>query len=343
MNGAVITLLAHDVAVAFKNKTVYLILCVPLFVYATLTLVDPARARESRLRIALIQTDRYAPVVLESIQRSSDPFTIRWVANEDEAVRLLKARELDGVLTPDGDDATRLLLTVARLGSVETMIVMQTFLTLQAAAEGLGPSWIAAVRPLQASSIKAQTLPTWILMMVLLVSLLVLPAQIAEEKEKQLLLGWMQTPVRESEWLASKLAYGIVLMLASVFVLQLMGGASVCTHGMSLLAMLCTGGFCFGALGICLGLLCRNQASARTLGVLCYLPLLLPAALSDMSQELRGIAPLIPSHHVYEPIRAMLLENVGPGQFTSSWLSLMVIGLLACLASHQLLRKRWLM
>lgn len=343
MNCAVVTLLTHDVAVAFKNKTVYLILCVPLFVYGTLTLVDPARARVSRLRIALIHTERYAPVVLEGIHRSPDPFAIRWVVNEGEALRLLKARELDGVLTPDDDDATRLLLTVTRLGSVDTMSVMQTFSTLQAAAEGRGPSWIAAVRPLQASSIKAQTLPTWILMMVLLVSLLVIPAQIAEEKEKQLLLGWMQTPVRESEWLASKLAYGIVLILTSVCVLQLMGGASACTHGMSLLAMLCTGGFCFGALGICLGLLCRNQASARTLGVLCYLPLLLPAALSDMSQELRGIAPLIPSYHIYEPLRGMLLEDVGPGQFTSSWLSLMAIGLLACFASHRLLKRRWLM
>ena len=36
----VITLLSHDLAVAFKSKTLYLIVCIPLFVYATLTLVD---------------------------------------------------------------------------------------------------------------------------------------------------------------------------------------------------------------------------------------------------------------------------------------------------------------
>ena len=110
-----------------------------------------------------------------------------------------------------------------------------------------------------------------------------------------------------------------------------------------MLAMLCAGGFCFGALGICLGLLCRNQASARTLGVLCYLPLLLPAALSDMSQKLGSVAPWVPSYHFYEPIRAMLLEDSGLETFTHAWISLVAIGLLACLASHRLIKKRWLM
>ena len=152
----------------------------------------------------------------------------------------------------------------------------------------------------------------------------------------------MQTPVRESEWLVSKLAYGVVLMLAAVVTLQLMNGGPACTRGVIYLAMLCAGGFCFAALGVCLGLMCRSQASARTMGVLCYLPLLLPAALSDMSQALKSIAPLVPSYYLYQPIRAILLEG-GGGTFTKSWLSLVTIGLLACFASHRLLKKRWLM
>jgi ABC-2 type transport system permease protein len=339
----VITLLAHDLAVAFKNKTIYLILGIPIFVYATLTLVDPASAHHTHVKIALVRTEACAPVVLESLQRAPDSFSICWAADEKDATRLLKAHEVQCILIPDGHDATRLRLTVARPGSLETLGILQGFSALQAAAEGRGPNWIAVVRTLQSSSIKRQTLPTWILMMVLLVGFIVLPTQVAEEKEKQLLLGWLQTPVRETEWLAAKLAYGIVLMLVSVLALQLMSGETACAHGVGFLAMLCVGGFCFGAMGICLGLLCRNQASARTLGVLCYLPLLLPAALSDLSQKLQAIAPLVPSFHFYEPIHAMLLEDSGPGAFLFSWISLLAIGLLACLASHRLIQKRWLM
>ena len=339
----VITLLTHDLAVAFKNKTLFLVVCIPLFVYATLALVDPANTGAVRTKIALLRTGSYAPVALENITRAPDLFAIRWAPNEAEATQLLKQHEVDGILLPAGDHASRLLLTVVQQASAETLTILQRLSALQATAEGQGPSWIASVRALETSSIKRQTLPTWILLMVLLVSFIVLPAQVAEEKERQLLLGWLQTPVRECEWLASKLVYGIVLMLTSVVALQLMDGEPACTHGVSYLAMLCTGGFCFGALGICLGLLCRNQASARTLGVLCYLPLLLPAALSDMSPALRRVAPLVPSCHFYEPIRAMLLEDSGPGVFICSWSSLIIIGLLACLASHRLIQKRWLM
>jgi ABC-2 type transport system permease protein len=339
----VITLLAHDLAVAFKNKTLYLVLCIPLFVFATLTLVDPARAGATRVKLALLHAGSYAPVVLATIQRAPDQFAVQWVANEAEATRLLKERAVDGVLTPDGTDAARLQLTVVQQASAETLTILQRLSALQAAAENKAPDWIAAVRSLQNNSIKRQTLPTWILMMVLLVAFIVLPAQVAEEKEKQLLLGWLQTPVHESAWLASKLVYAIVLILMSAVMLQWMSGAASCAHGTGYLALLCVGGFCFGALGICLGLLCRNQASARTLGVLCYLPMLLPAALSDMSPALRTVAPWVPSYQFFEPLRSVLLEDGGLGAFPRAWLSLVAIGLLACFASLRLIQKRWLM
>lgn len=343
MNCNIITLLTHDLAVAFKNKTLLLIVCMPLFVYATLALVDPADVPAAPVKIALLQDETYAPAVLESIKRAPGQFEVRWVADNGEATRLLKERKVDGILTPAAGDASRLLLTVVRQAAVETLTIMQRASALQDAAEGRGPDWIAAVQPLQSSSIRRQTLPTWILMMVLLVGFIVLPAQVAEEKEKQLLLGWMQTPVRESEWLAAKLVYGTLLMLVSVAALQWMSGEFSCAHAGAYLAMLCAGGFCFGALGICLGLLCRSQATAKTLGVLCYLPLLLPAALSDMSQKMETVAPLVPSHHFYEPVRAMLLDGRGLEGFAPAWISLAAIGLLAVLTSRHLIRKRWLM
>jgi ABC-2 type transport system permease protein len=166
---------------------------------------------------------------------------------------------------------------------------------------------------------------------------------VAEEKEKQHLLGWLQAPVRECDWLAAKLVLGILLSLSSIFLLQVLGGGGGAYVG-GLVAILGAGSFCFGALGICLGLLCRNQASARTLGMLCYLPMLLPAALSDMSQELRMIAPWVPSYHLFEPIRVMLVEHRGGGWgFVVSWCWLVAVGLLASLASLRLIRRRWLM
>ena len=68
----VITLLTHALAVAFKNKPLYLIVCIPLFVYATLTLVDPADARVAKAKIALLRTESYAPAVVDNILWAPD-------------------------------------------------------------------------------------------------------------------------------------------------------------------------------------------------------------------------------------------------------------------------------
>lgn len=336
-------LLRHDLAAALKSKTIYLIICIPLFVYSVLTLVDPSGARDQRVKIALVEAVQYAPVFLESMTTAPGHFAVQWVADKEEAIRMLKEREVDGILAPYEGDADRLLLTVVQQDSTQTLVIMQRLSALQASPAGRDQGWIAAIQSLQAATVKQQTMPTWILMMVLIVSFIVLPVQVAEEKEKHLFLGWMQTPVREVEWLAGKLVYGILLMLASVLVLHLMGQTPSGAMGVLYLAIICAGGFCFAAMGICIGLLCRNQASARTLGLIFYLPMLLPAALSDMSAELRNIAPLIPSYYFYGPVRALLLEGGGGGRFIQSWISLVVIGLLVCYASYRLLKKRWLM
>jgi ABC-2 type transport system permease protein len=139
-------------------------------------------------------------------------------------------------------------------------------------------------------------LPTWILVLVLMVGFSVMPSQVAEEKEKKLLLGLLQTPIREAEWLLANVSFGMISIASAALLLHLLtkidsgpgGGLSYPIFSMA-------GGFCFSAFGILVGFLCQTQAAARTLGVLLYLPHLLPSALADFSRTLNSLAPLLPS------------------------------------------------
>lgn len=339
----VITLLAHDLAVAVKNKTLFLVIGIPLFVCGTLTLVDPIDLTPPRPSVALLSDETYSPAVRDALAAATGQLSVSWVSGQAQATHLLKDKAVAGILTPDPLEPLRLRLTVVQQTSVDTVTLVQGLSALQAVSEQRSLPWIATIASLQSGLIKQQTLPTWILMMVLLVAFVVLPTQVAEEKEKQLLMAWLQTPVRETEWLAAKLLYGMVLMLISVTALHVMVGGTNCADVIGYLAVLCAGGICFGAVGVCLGLLCRSQASARTLGVLCYLPLLLPAALSDMSEPLRKLAPLILSYQFHSPMRAMLLDSGRLGSFVFEALYLIGVGLLFCFASHRLIKRRWLM
>ncbi len=338
----IITLTLNDLAIAFKNKTIYLIFFIPLFVFLSLKVVDQKDENFQKIKIGLIQKEKYSPVIIKSIKAADKVFAISWLSNEEEGKRWLKEKKIDGILIKSEKEPQSLELLVLTKASFQTLAIVESFSALQIAVEGDSKNWISDIKPLQDSGIQKQTLPTWILMLVLLVSFIIIPAQVAEEKEKKLLLGLLQTPMREFEWLLAKLFLGMILIHLAVIFLHLLGKFEF-GNSLSYVAFIGVGSFCFSSFGIFLGFLCRNQASARTLGVLFYLPLLLPSALSDFSQKLNTVAPLLPSYQFYEPIKAILLEGGRISNFSLEWICLFLVGLLTYFLSYYLMKKRWLM
>jgi ABC-2 type transport system permease protein len=338
----IFTLTLNDLAIAFRNKTIYLILFIPLFVFLSLKLVDQKDANFQKIKIGLIQEEIYPPVLMKSIKAADTVFAISWLSHEAEGRKRLKEKKIDGLLIKSEKEPQRVELLVLTNTSFQTLAIGESFSALQIAAEGDGKKWISDIKPLQDSEIQRQTLPTWILMLVLLVSFIIIPAQVAEEKEKKLLLGLLLTPMHEFEWLLAKLFSGMILIHLAVIFLHSLGKFEF-GNSLSYFAFIGAGSFCFSSFGVFLGFLCRTQASAKTLGVIFYLPLLLPSALSDVSQKLNTVAPLLPSYQFYEPIKAILLEGGKISNFSLEWIYLIFVGLLTYFLSYLLMKKRWLM
>ena len=338
----IVLLALNDLAFSFKNKTFLLILFIPLFVFVTLNFVDVTGEQTSKVRIGLLEQETLVPEIRRNIDAASSLIEVTLVESSEEAVRLLQLRELDGVITVSEESSDGLVLLVLKRDSVQTLAIVQIFAALQKSAQGAAPDWIASIESLQQGDIQRETLPTWILMLILLIGFIILPAQIAEEKEKKLLLGLLQTPINEVQWLLAKLILGMSLILTAVLFLHLLGqfGAE---HLLSYIALLLAGSFCFSAFGIFLGFLCRTQASARTLGLIFYLPLLLPSAMSDVSAKFTAIAPLLPSYQLYKPLQAILLESASLTSISFDLVYLALLGSMMFLFSYLLMKRRWLM
>lgn len=338
----ILTLTLNDLAIAYKNKTIFLIIFIPFFVFFSLKLVDRTAAEFKKINIGLIQNETYAPVILQTITSADKIFSVSRVSGEEEGKRWVKEKKIDGLLVRSEKEKKSVVLVVLKKESLQTLTIVESFSALQKAAEGNGINWIADIRTLQEGGIQKQTLPTWILMLALLVGFIIMPAQVAEEKEKKLLLALLQTPMREIEWLSAKVLSGMLLILAAVLSLHLLGTFNP-GNILSYTAFIVVGSFCFSSYGIFLGFLCRNQASARTLGVMFYLPHLLPSALSDFSQKLTAIAPFLPSYQFYEPIRSILLDGGRLSTFSLEWLYLLAVGAVTFFLSYILMKRRWLM
>ena len=340
----VVILTFNDLAIAFKNKTLYLILFVPLFVFVSLELVDGNEPNVRKMRIGLLEKGSYPAGMVQTLQSADQAFALSWLPNEEAGKQWLKDRNGDGILVPSGKAAQGCALIVLERTSFQTLAIVESVSELQRALEGKSKSWIAEVLFLQEGVFQRQMLPTWILMLVLLVGFIVLPTQVAEEKEKKLLLGLLQTPIREVEWLLAKVCLGMILIAVAALFLHLLMAVDLDPGSRSsYVAFLMAGGFCFSSFGIFVGFLCRTQASARTLGVLFYLPHLLPSALADFSEKLNSMAPLLPSFQFYRPIKSILLEAGSLPDFPLQLLALFGVGLLTSFLSYQLMKKRWLM
>jgi ABC-2 type transport system permease protein len=235
-------------------------------------------------------------------------------------------------------------LVVLDKTSLKTLTITESVSNLQRALEGRSGNWITRILPLRDSGIQRQMLPTWILVLVLIVGFIVMPAQVAEEKEKKLLLGLLQTPIGEAEWLLAKVSFGMISIVIAALLLHFLTNAgSGHGSGLSYFAFLLAGGFCFSAFGVLVGFLCQTQATARTLGVLFYLPHLLPSALADFSKTLNSVAPLLPSYQLYRPVKSILLDGGSAGDFSVELIFLLGFGFLCLLAAYLLIKKRWLM
>lgn len=338
----ILVLSLNDLAIALNNKTFFLILFTPLFVFSALSLVDQPNKDSNKVNIGLIENHPYTAELKRGLNTAENHINVTWLHDAQEGERLLKEHKIDGVLAGNQKSHSGLALLVLKKDSLHTIAIMQNFSALQKAAESKNPDWITDIQSLHQGGMQRETLPTWILMLILLIGFIILPAQIAEEKEKKLLLALLQTPINEVQWLIAKLILGMVLTITAVLFLHLLGNFGT-LHLFDYAVFIVAGSFCFSAYGIFLGFLCRTQASARTLGVIFYLPHLLPSAMADVSQKLTAIAPLLPSYQLYKPLQSILLENGSLADMPFDLVYLILLGSVMFYLSYLLIKKRWLM
>ena len=56
----------NDLAIAFKNKTLLLVLFIPVFVFVALNLVDKADDQTEAIKIGMLEDHSYAPHIADS-------------------------------------------------------------------------------------------------------------------------------------------------------------------------------------------------------------------------------------------------------------------------------------
>mgnify|MGYP001820412547 FL=1 len=101
----ILILTFNDLAISFKNKTLYLILFIPLFVFVSLNFVDADEANARKIKIGLVEKVSYPPAMIQGLQSANAVFVVSWHSNEAAGKQRLKDRNGDVILFPAGEGA----------------------------------------------------------------------------------------------------------------------------------------------------------------------------------------------------------------------------------------------
>lgn len=191
-----------------------------------------------------------------------------------------------------------------------------------------GPPLLAVeVEGLEEAAAGTPLLSVWITVTAVMIGVMIMGGNLAEERDKGTLLALVTTPASLGEILLAKACYGTLLITGMGALMLALHRIAAPRAAAALIALL-PGALFFTVLGLLLGFLARNQATARSWGTLLYLPLLIPVFGHDSSPWLHAWAPYFPSYRLLAGLDAAL----SPGLAAASAFA-HALWLLACSAA----------
>ncbi|MBI2773354.1 MAG: ABC transporter permease [Chloroflexi bacterium] len=296
-------LLRKEVVLAVTNQAFILLFGVPVVVTTFLGLAFSSD-RQAAAAVALVlpsasgQADRLASAVralptLRVTATPSDAGEALALAREGRVVAVIDLTEAH--MGPQGPEGS-IVVTVDETRPVLAEIVRAT---LEAWLSGSGNT-SAGLRfsLLRGVSPRDSSIPLWLLISILSVSLGSVPLLMTDEKEHRTLNALLVTPLGAPSIVLAKALVGIAAILVMGGLIVVLNRTSV-ADPLLLGVILVIGAASMVFLGLLIGALAPNQATAAPIASVVFLLLILPVLLGELATTPIGIAAqALPTYHV---------------------------------------------
>ena len=135
----ILILVLNDFAIAFRNKSFYLIFFIPIFIFFSLHFAVKKGAALNHLKIALVHGHAYEPQVMKALESVPQNIEVKWVMNEEEGRSFLRDHKIDALLEKNKTSDT-LSFLVLRAESAQGIASVQMMSTLQKRFEKANPN-----------------------------------------------------------------------------------------------------------------------------------------------------------------------------------------------------------
>ena len=311
------TIARRDLEDALRNSTLLLILIGP--VLCSVLFFRLSNRHDFGKPTLAVLGSRQEGVGL--VLSTSDAVVLKSMDTEQAAREALDKGRIDGYVVLDSDlargiredDFPTVVLHVTESESLRTRL-------LERALEEAGRTVAAQELPLDLV-VDGKTpnkgradwaqgmLPSW-LVFTAMSGLMFCSASFIEEKDHGTLLGVLTAPVSMVEMWIGKVGSGVALSFLSTLAVLLGNGIIPSAY---LLLHLIVGCLAFAALGILVGMLSANGATANAATSTLFMVIYIPLALQEMSVLFQRIASLTPAFYLQRGTRLLMDEQVMRG------------------------------
>lgn len=299
-----------DMVESIKNRSIFIAVILPVLASLLFGVLDTAQTPKN---FAVAILDKADSGFAEFVQHAALNFEVQHVAELAEGKDLVGTGEIDGFIVVKENDYFRLFLDSKR--PVYFFALRENITNLIEVFLQEPPRYDLEINPVGEGRVSQSVLPVWITITMTMIGIMVVSGMFAEEKDHKTLDAIGVSPVGYGELLIGKGVFGVLLSLGTVGIMLLLNRV----FGLSLsswLALLClslSGGVCFTALGLLIGVASSGQSAARSIATMIYFPLLFPTLIADLSEFTRLLASVFPTFYVFTGLEAILLHNKGLG------------------------------
>ncbi len=346
INRGFIALLRKEIVLAVKNQVFILLFGVPVVVVTFLGLAfSPDRqAAPSVVLVVPAAPERSDP--LANAIRALPTVRVLGVYTEErdaldhvEDGRAVGAIDLtSAAIGPSGPEGTiRVILDETR--PVLSEIVRAT-LQAWSSASGTRPVQLQ-VTLLRGVSPRDSSIPLWLLISALSVSMGSVPLLITDEKEHRTLDALLVTPLGAPAIVLAKAVLGTLTILLMSALIVVLNGTTVADPGL-LVASLLAGSAGLVTLGLLIGTIAPNQASAAPVASVALLLLILPVILGQFGTgPAWSVVQVLPTYHLNALLSAGLFGGAASSDSALRLSYLVLLGTVGgALATWSMLRER---
>ena len=309
--GRIWAIVAKDLLEALRNKTILVAIFLPLAASLSLAVIaDPEKP--VHLDVGVLGSDNYP---LEVYLATSVPELVyvthyedlelgqEAVARGDIDVLITKNTAQDANLPADFTAFTDGSSVGIQLAVKEVLEPLLAAYLGRATEPTVDFIFINQSKPGQA------LIPLWLTITTVMVGVMILSGNFAEEKEKGTLDNIRISPAQDGEILVSKGISGVILIvLVSVIMLGLNKVTLPNIAGyISLALLIVMGAVIFTAIGLLIGIFSKTQSAARAISTIIYFPLIFPALAADFAPGAAKMAAFLPSFYLYRGLKETML------------------------------------